>query len=1281
MKKLIPLGCKSIILTLFFFSICHSQIIKDVSVYRGDSTRIEFKTNGNITAKGITFVVKLTKSFSSPRLIQKKNTIAGGSSSEIITSYSAPHTKVTVNLGPDDTQDLTGATYYYDIVAADAGALESYSTFNYGIFKVISDVQTPFDGTNLPGSGVRIGTIAIENASSHNSVILWDTTQSYWKPLGLNDFESLLNLSASSVGNADSLGSIPAAGYLLKSDSSIFITPYDLSQATVTLPDSIIYTSELTPYVDKSSTQTITGQKTFSNNKTVFGTTTNDSVIVKGKLDVDGNVSFGQGTNTLTFDPLTLAQDSSVTSFKLYLNEPLFSAEQYGVEINSGGLSLFKISSMYAPDYNPGIISLNGSSVDASDYNWVLSNRYSIYSMNGFRTDGNIIGGEYSKIFLTDTIYAKAVTIDSNYTFPTSDGIANQVLKTNGSGILSWQSDISESGTGTFNPDEVWIDTTSFGEATLSDVVIDSIGKSMTLYKGINEWVNYSAPSVFRLGKSYADRRFNNGAYTNVWMIDYVVPPYNLSSAWLFPIEHRVDYFNDTLQTISSVANLLYIDTVGTGIWRSNDVNISGVETEVSVGDLPDSTTLVWANTGLYGNKIILSESNLTATAKRFPMKVKGYSFDIGTNAYYTYPELYSYYSNLGSGNLEKAYHFYGEGNYPSYFGGNILTDGYIKVQDSIIIGSSTVKIYPDSITIGGTRVAKITEAGSLDTSIVNDLIQDWADTTGVASSYTLSEIDSLLEIVSTNDGIWAAKQDALVSGTNIKTINSTSILGSGNIVIAGGTDTTHLVAFNNVIDLQDSIDDLQSSIETILNEGDVRVPFVWAYLQLDTTGSVTTIYDLRDVAISTLTESDTFAISANDVARVDVDSGSYKVKYDNAGTPTWTGWLTSEAYYKDVDSAIVRHTSGSTNEDTTYQIFYVSNDADTFGVTTVADLSDNTPPAAPTNLFATADNDTAKVRLTWEDPADADLDSIRIYRAVIADTTAYTYLANVDEETQSYTNLSLSENTAYWYKIKAVDDSSNVSEYSNRDSALTFTSAASSYMPDIVYADTSFSAINGTATDTLGFDHWSSIEAGQLILVAVVNEGEATQNFGTGADTVSEAGWTFAKCAFSGSADSNIGLFYKIATGDETGHFTVHAGTTQEMMGWYLVLDSVDTTDPMNVIGDTTLAPQANNPSQITLESETTDADYCLAIGLVAINGTGNFYEPDTMYASNSGWTYYDETTNRKSDFTSGGVIVLKDVPTAGATGTVTVYTGFPENVSQDGIIGFVVAIKGKND
>lgn len=49
-------------------------------------------------------------------------------------------------------------------------------------------------------------------------------------------------------------------------------------------------------------------------------------------------------------------------------------------------------------------------------------------------------------------------------------------------------------------------------------------------------------------------------------------------------------------------------------------------------------------------------------------------------------------------------------------------------------------------------------------------------------SKYKGSEIEELLDSV-------GDKQDKLVSGTNIKTINGKSILGSGDIVIGGVTE------------------------------------------------------------------------------------------------------------------------------------------------------------------------------------------------------------------------------------------------------------------------------------------------------------------------------------------------------------------------------------------------------------------------------------------------------------------------------------------------------------
>ena len=59
-----------------------------------------------------------------------------------------------------------------------------------------------------------------------------------------------------------------------------------------------------------------------------------------------------------------------------------------------------------------------------------------------------------------------------------------------------------------------------------------------------------------------------------------------------------------------------------------------------------------------------------------------------------------------------------------------------------------------------------------------NTLLGGKADT---ATTYTKTEVDNAITAAT------STKQDTLVSGTNIKTINNTSLLGSGNIDIQGG--------------------------------------------------------------------------------------------------------------------------------------------------------------------------------------------------------------------------------------------------------------------------------------------------------------------------------------------------------------------------------------------------------------------------------------------------------------------------------------------------------------
>lgn len=50
-------------------------------------------------------------------------------------------------------------------------------------------------------------------------------------------------------------------------------------------------------------------------------------------------------------------------------------------------------------------------------------------------------------------------------------------------------------------------------------------------------------------------------------------------------------------------------------------------------------------------------------------------------------------------------------------------------------------------------------------------------------------------ELIGTVNEIIDDKQDTLVSGTNIKTINNQSLLGSGNIDIQGGGDVEAFTA------------------------------------------------------------------------------------------------------------------------------------------------------------------------------------------------------------------------------------------------------------------------------------------------------------------------------------------------------------------------------------------------------------------------------------------------------------------------------------------------------
>lgn len=79
-----------------------------------------------------------------------------------------------------------------------------------------------------------------------------------------------------------------------------------------------------------------------------------------------------------------------------------------------------------------------------------------------------------------------------------------------------------------------------------------------------------------------------------------------------------------------------------------------------------------------------------------------------------------------------------------------------------------------DDIVSGITEDIEEATSGKADTSAV----------TQINDALTAHTANTDIHVTTSDKSTWSGKQDALVSGTNIKTINNTSILGSGNLEV-----------------------------------------------------------------------------------------------------------------------------------------------------------------------------------------------------------------------------------------------------------------------------------------------------------------------------------------------------------------------------------------------------------------------------------------------------------------------------------------------------------------
>lgn len=138
--------------------------------------------------------------------------------------------------------------------------------------------------------------------------------------------------------------------------------------------------------------------------------------------------------------------------------------------------------------------------------------------------------------------------------------------------------------------------------------------------------------------------------------------------------------------------------------------------------------------------------------------------------------------------------------------GTDFVKDGFLEsvtIENKVISGESVPCLVFIWNTDAGLQETDIPLSGIFDpsnyvtvatftayTSTTATEIGNKADTTaltGVNDAFTAHTADTTIHVTSSDKTTWNGKQDALVSGTNIKTINGSSVLGSGDLTVDGG--------------------------------------------------------------------------------------------------------------------------------------------------------------------------------------------------------------------------------------------------------------------------------------------------------------------------------------------------------------------------------------------------------------------------------------------------------------------------------------------------------------
>ena len=156
-----------------------------------------------------------------------------------------------------------------------------------------------------------------------------------------------------------------------------------------------------------------------------------------------------------------------------------------------------------------------------------------------------------------------------------------------------------------------------------------------------------------------------------------------------------------------------------------------------------------------------------------------------------------------------------------------------VKIEESKGAVFGITKVYVNGVDVTVDNKAYV---------IVPTKVSELENNVGYLTSEVDPTVPAYVKAISVTDiNTWNSKQNLLISGTNIKTLNSQSLLGSGNITISGGTATDVQIDGTSITSL---------GVANILTES----------LYDEATNKIATMNDVPD-AISDLINDSDFAI------------------------------------------------------------------------------------------------------------------------------------------------------------------------------------------------------------------------------------------------------------------------------------------------------------------------------------------------------------------------------------------------------------------------------------